>query len=420
MQNPSSPNPTIIKSSVYRCLLIDTIKEMIKLCRQLDKSSSPVVTQELNGIEVYIEQTSNVDLIMRDLRRAQKHYIIGPVGPHPAETLTEQELASDTETEAENIKKAKKANAAYMAKAQVKRDAFDAKMLTAPEIEIVNIEAWQSTKDKSPDGYCDGIVAYAEWWARLMQVEIANGKQLADIADAASHEADIEGITGFMYGAAVLILSKVWKHGEDLRRWHNLKTQIRNEGEIANESGGTFTIQAVDGDAMKLDPDAFVPTEDDETAVEDAIKVDLGVELEAADPEAWADLTPAEQEDAIQDAFDALTEDDLETREAAKLEDLKTLEATAMIQPGGLFDVVDGLISTALNQFGASMQYVENQITYNAKKVDAMNDGLGALVDSDLAKESSKLQALQTRQQLGIQTLGIANQGPQVLLSLFR
>jgi flagellin len=94
--------------------------------------------------------------------------------------------------------------------------------------------------------------------------------------------------------------------------------------------------------------------------------------------------------------------------------------AQAMIAAGGEFDVIDGLISTALNQFGASMQYVENQIVYNSKKVDAMNDGLGALVDSDLAKESSKLQALQTRQQLGIQTLGIANQGPQVLLSLFR
>jgi flagellin len=95
-------------------------------------------------------------------------------------------------------------------------------------------------------------------------------------------------------------------------------------------------------------------------------------------------------------------------------------EAQAMIEAGGEFDDIDSLISTALNQFGANMQYVENQITYNSKKVDAMNDGLGALVDADLAKESSKLQALQTRQQLGIQTLGIANQGPQVLLSLFR
>ncbi len=86
----------------------------------------------------------------------------------------------------------------------------------------------------------------------------------------------------------------------------------------------------------------------------------------------------------------------------------------------GGFTTIDSAISTALNKFGASMQYVENQINYNAKKVDALNDGLGALVDADLAKESSNLQALQTRQQLGIQTLSLANQGPQVLLSLFR
>ena len=94
--------------------------------------------------------------------------------------------------------------------------------------------------------------------------------------------------------------------------------------------------------------------------------------------------------------------------------------AQAMIESGGAFDVADQLISSALNGFGANMQYVENQIIYNSKKVDAMNDGLGALVDADLARESAKLQALQTRQQLGIQTLSLANQGPQVLLSLFR
>lgn len=95
--------------------------------------------------------------------------------------------------------------------------------------------------------------------------------------------------------------------------------------------------------------------------------------------------------------------------------------AQPLLVPGtGTFAVADANISEALNNFGAQMQYVENQMVYNSKKIDAMNDGLGALVDADLAKESSKLQALQTRQQLGVQTLGIANQGPQVLLSLFR
>jgi flagellin len=91
-----------------------------------------------------------------------------------------------------------------------------------------------------------------------------------------------------------------------------------------------------------------------------------------------------------------------------------------MIASGGGFDLVDQKISSALNNFGAAMSFVENQIAYNAKKVDAMEGGLGALVDADIAKESSTLEALKARQQLAVQTLGLANQGPQVLLGLFR
>jgi len=94
--------------------------------------------------------------------------------------------------------------------------------------------------------------------------------------------------------------------------------------------------------------------------------------------------------------------------------------AQGFIANGGTFDLADVGLSTALNKFGASMAFVDNQITYNSKKVDAMEAGLGALVDADLAKESSTLEALKVRQQLGVQTLGLANQGPQVLLGLFR
>ncbi len=63
---------------------------------------------------------------------------------------------------------------------------------------------------------------------------------------------------------------------------------------------------------------------------------------------------------------------------------------------------------------------MDSQISYNKAKMDAQESGMGALVDADLAKESAKLQALQIRQQLGSQSLGIANQAPQTLLSLFR
>lgn len=125
---------------------------------------------------------------------------------------------------------------------------------------------------------------------------------------------------------------------------------------IRNEGGGTFTINAVDGAALKLSTTAPAT---------------------ASDAQTW-------------------------------------------IANGGTFDVVEKAISTALNTFGAAMTFVDSQISYNAKKVDAMEGGLGALVDADLAKESSTLEALKVRQQLGMQTLGLANQGPQILLGLFR
>jgi flagellin len=94
--------------------------------------------------------------------------------------------------------------------------------------------------------------------------------------------------------------------------------------------------------------------------------------------------------------------------------------AQASFNSGGAFDTAEAAISKALSTFGASMAFLESQISYNSKKADAMSNGLGALVDADLARESSALEGIKVRQQLGIQTLSLANQGPQVLLGLFR
>ena len=138
-----------------------------------------------------------------------------------------------------------------------------------------------------------------------------------------------------------------------------VSTAIPNGGNITairNEAGGLFTIEAVDGSALKLT--ATAPT--------------------------------------------------------------NAAAAQTSINSGGAFDIAEAAISKALNQFGASMAFVDSQISYNSKKSDAMSNGLGALVDADLARESSTLEALKVRQQLGVQTLGLANQGPQVLLGLFR
>lgn len=94
--------------------------------------------------------------------------------------------------------------------------------------------------------------------------------------------------------------------------------------------------------------------------------------------------------------------------------------AAALITATGSFITQLNSVGTQLNTYGAASNYVDSQVTFNNAKVDALNSGLGSLIDADLAKESAQLQALQIRQQLGTQSLSIANQAPQTLLSLFK
>ena len=107
-------------------------------------------------------------------------------------------------------------------------------------MKIRNSEDWNKDRENNTDGYGKATLDYAERWADLMEVEIDGGAKLHDIAKRLSHEADSEGITGFMYGAAVSVLARVWEHGQELRTWHNLDIQIGDEGERANERGGTL------------------------------------------------------------------------------------------------------------------------------------------------------------------------------------
>ena len=85
--------------------------------------------------------------------------------------------------------------------------------------------------------------------------------------------------------------------------------------------------------------------------------------------------------------------------------------------------VVDAAV-TAMNSKVAALGEASQQITgmqnFNSALKDSLTSGLGALTDADMAAESAKLQSLQTKQQLAIQSLSIANQQPQSLLSLFR
>ena len=91
--------------------------------------------------------------------------------------------------------------------------------------------------------------------------------------------------------------------------------------------------------------------------------------------------------------------------------------ATAMI---ATVTTAIGNVSSALSKLGTGAKALGSHLNFINKLQDALDAGVGNLVDADLAKESARLQALQTKQQLGIQALSIANQSSASLLSLFR
>lgn len=77
-------------------------------------------------------------------------------------------------------------------------------------------------------------------------------------------------------------------------------------------------------------------------------------------------------------------------------------------------------VSTALSKLGTGSKSLSSHLTFIGKLQDSIDAGVGNLVDADLAKESAKLTSLQTKQQLGVQALSIANSSSQSILSLFR
>ncbi len=86
----------------------------------------------------------------------------------------------------------------------------------------------------------------------------------------------------------------------------------------------------------------------------------------------------------------------------------------------GTLDALGKDINTKLSDLGSASRKIDAQSAFASKLSDAIEGGIGNLVDADLAKESAKLQALQVKQQLGVQALSIANQAPQTVTSLFR
>jgi flagellin len=104
-----------------------------------------------------------------------------------------------------------------------------------------------------------------------------------------------------------------------------------------------------------------------------------------------------------------------------------TLSATASFNSASSASAYIGIINTdltnvntALTKLGTGSNALASHLKFVTTLQNSLTTGISNLVDADMAQESAKLQALQTKQQLGVQALSIANSSTSILLSLFR
>ena len=217
-----------------------TIDRCVDMAIEQAQLLSTDVEFEFNENLIRVDVDSDRDLILRDWRRMVDGCIEGPVGPYPSVELSAEELARDEVVRIERDRRwaqqAEDCAARYAAQAK----ALDDQLATTAPIELRDEPLWRNQVEINHDGYGKAVVDYAERWARLMQAHLAAGRALVDVAAEDSHTADVDGITGFQYGCAVQILAQCWAHGEELRRWHNKETQVGDEGDRANDSGGVL------------------------------------------------------------------------------------------------------------------------------------------------------------------------------------
>ena len=129
----------------------------------------------------------------------------------------------------------------------------------------------------------------------------------------------------------------------------------------------------------------------------------------------------------------ALANDSGSSKMTVQAEDLSlgganvTLSATASFNSAtsasafiGTLDTDLNNVNTALTNLGTGSNALSDHLTFVDNLQNSLTTGISNMVDADMAAESATLQALQTKQQLGVQALSIANQSTSIMLSLFR
>lgn len=204
----------------------DNFHAVASKAKEIAKQKKLIVEFDFNGCRCLVDSNTNLEYLYRDYTN---HSTFGwkVIGSKcVSEYLKELKTKLEKREEQREFERNE-----YKKKEDAERFAFSEKT-KGVLVEFSNKEYWDIGKSKNNDGYGACIYEYAEGWAKLMQVEISKGNKLNDIAAKTSFEMGFLGITGFMYGASVQILSKCWKYGDELRKWHNKEYGYEGDGVV--------------------------------------------------------------------------------------------------------------------------------------------------------------------------------------------
>ena len=185
---------------------------------------------EFNGITCLVDETTNLDWLYRDYSNGH----IMEWGTVGSNCVAEYDDGTKEELQRRNVESELRAE---QRRAEMKRKEDEERTLFNKKVEDIKIElkdedGWAKSRAANTSPYGKAALDYAEGWAKLMQVEVAKGKTVIECAEYTSHELGFFGITGFMYGCAVSLLSQCWEHGEELRKWHNKDYGHKGEGVV--------------------------------------------------------------------------------------------------------------------------------------------------------------------------------------------
>lgn len=174
----------------------------------------------------------------------------------------------------------------------------------------------------------------------------------------------------------------------------------------------SYTVTAAD--AASTSPDDLVAV-GLKNAIESLGIADLTIDYDSATPGQLVFTNDGTEDLSVSGQF--------QNAGAGGLSALNAIDVSTAAGATAALGNIENLIQTAIDsaaEFGSVEGRIETQAKFISALSDSLKSGIGSLVDADMEEASARLQALQVQQQLGVQSLSIANQAPQSILSLFR